>query len=135
METNSAGSPEMHVNSRFENIVVAYAGWLVRNRWLVVVLALLAVAAMTAGARHLKFDTDFRAYFGPGNPQLQAFDEAQKVYVKSDAIIFALAPKAGSGIPDMLDPRGLAAVRAFTAEAWKLPYVTRVDSVTNFQWT
>ncbi len=121
--------------SRYEQTVVRYARWLVDHRWLVVFTSLLAVAAMTAGARHLHFDTDFRAYFGPGNPQLQAFDEAQKVYVKSDAIIFAMAPKQGSGIADMLDARGLAAVRAFTAEAWTLPYVTRVDSITNFQWT
>lgn len=121
--------------SRYEQTVVNYARWIVRWRWFVVLTSLLAVGALTAGARHLHFDTDFRAYFGPGNPQLQAFDEAQKVYVKSDAIIFAFAPKAGSGIPDMLDPRGLAAVRAFTAEAWKLPYTTRVDSITNFQHT
>ncbi|MGQ0586858.1 MAG: efflux RND transporter permease subunit [Gammaproteobacteria bacterium] len=121
--------------SRFDANVSAYARGLVRHRWWVVLLSLLAVGAMTAGGRYLHFDTDFRAYFGPDNPQLQAFDEAQKVYVKSDAVIFAVAPKAGSGIADMLDARALAAVRAFTAEAWKLPYVTRVDSITNFQHT
>jgi predicted RND superfamily exporter protein len=121
--------------SRYEQTVVSYARWIVRWRWLVVLTSLMTVGALTFGATRLHFDTDFRAYFGPGNPQLQAFDEAQKVYVKSDAIIFAFAPKAGSGIPDMLDPRSLAAVRAFTAEAWKLPYVTRVDSITNFQHT
>jgi hypothetical protein len=127
--------PEENPQSRFDRNVVSYAQWLVRHRYWVVVLSLLAIGAMTAGARHLHFDTDFRAYFGPGNPQLQAFDESQKVYAKSDAIIFAFAPKDGSGIKDMFDPRALAAVREFTAEAWKLPYTTRVDSVTNFQHT
>jgi predicted RND superfamily exporter protein len=121
--------------SRYDQNVVSYARWLVRNRYAVVLSALVAVAAMAYGLSRWHFDTDFRAYFGPGNPQLQAFDEAQKVYAKSDSIIFALAPKAGSGIPDMLDPRALAAIRTFTAEAWKLPYTTRVDSITNFQHT
>ena len=118
--------------SRFDAWVVAYSRALVRWRYAVVVASLAAVALMTAGARHLHFDTDFRAYFGPDNPQLKVFDESQKVYAKSDAILFALAPKDGS---DVFNARTLEAVREFTREAWTLPYVTRVDSITNFQNT
>jgi len=121
--------------SRYEAAVVRYARWLVRWRWFVVASSLLAIGVLTAGARHLHFDTDFRAYFGPGNPQLQAFDEAQKVYNKSDAILFAFLPREGSGHADVFNPETLAAVREFTREAWTLPYTIRVDSVTNFQWT
>jgi hypothetical protein len=119
--------------SHFDQVVVRYARALVRHRWLVVLASLLSIAAMTAGVARLHFDTDFRAYFGPGNPQLQAFDESQKVYAKSDAIIFAFMPKPDSGLPDVFNARTLAAVREFTAEAWKLPYTTRADSITNFQ--
>ena len=121
--------------SRYEAAVTRYARWIIRWRWFVVLSALLAVGALTAGARHLVFDTDFRAYFGSGNPQLQAFDESQKVYAKSDAIIFAFAPRDGSGFDDVFNERGLTAIRELTAEAWKLPYTTRVDSITNFQHT
>jgi len=140
MNQNTSGAPDMSPNEprdtpRFDRAVERYARWLVRHRWWVVLSSLLAVGLMTAGARHLVFDTDFRAYFGPGNPQLQAFDESQKVYAKSDAIIFAFAPKPDSGLPDMFNARGLAAIRELTAEAWKLPYTTRVDSITNFQHT
>lgn len=121
--------------SRYEAAVVRYARFLVRHRWWVVLASLLGVAAMTAGARHLHFDTDFRAYFGPENPQLQAFDEAQKVYNKSDAILFAILPKAGSGHADVWNAPALQATRELTREAWTLPYTIRVDSMTNFQWT
>jgi hypothetical protein len=121
--------------ARYDRNVTNYARWLVRHRFWVVAASLVAVAAMTAGARHLHFDTDFRAYFGPGNPQLQAFDESQKVYAKSDAILFAFAPKADSGMSDVFNARALAAIREFTAETWTLPYTTRVDSITNFQHT
>lgn len=121
--------------SLYEELVTRYARGLVRYRWLVVLVSLVGVGFMTAGIGRLQFDTDFRAYFGPENPQLQAFDEAQKVYNKSDAILFAFAPKAGSGHADVFNARLLAAVREFTAEAWTLPYTIRVDSVTNFQNT
>lgn len=121
--------------SLYDRLVTRYAQGLVRHRWWVVLISLIGVAAMSAGLGRLHFDTDFRAYFGPENPQLQAFDEAQKVYNKSDAILFAFAPKAGSGLPDVFNARVLAAVREFTAEAWKLPYTIRVDAITNFQDT
>ncbi|HUR40941.1 MAG TPA: MMPL family transporter [Verrucomicrobiae bacterium] len=121
--------------SRYETVVVAYARWVVRNRWLAVGLSLLAVGAMVAGVTRLKFDTDFRAYFGSDNPQLQAFDEQQKVYNKSDSFMLAFVPREGSGHADVFNPSVLAAVRDFTREAWQIPYTIRVDSVTNFQWT
>ena len=123
----------MNEPSRYEAAVVRYARWIVRWRYLVVLLALAAVGVMTAGATRLHFDTDFRAYFGPDNPQLQAFDESQKVYAKSDAILFGITAKDGQA--DVFNARTLAAVRDFTAAAWALPYTIRVDSVTNFQWT
>ncbi len=124
-------APDPKDFSRYDRNVVAYARFLVRHRVWVVLASLLAVAAMTAGARHLHFDTDFRAYFGPENPQLKTFDEAQKVYNKADSIFFVFKPKNG----DVFEPRVLEAVRAFTAESWKLPFTMRVDSVTNFQNT
>jgi predicted RND superfamily exporter protein len=123
----------MPPHSRYEQAVVRYARWIVRWRYLVVLVSLAAVGALTAGATRLHFDTDFRAYFGPDNPQLHAFDESQKVYAKSDAILFGITAKDGQA--DVFNARTLAAIRDFTAEAWKLPYTTRVDSLTNFQWT
>ena len=127
----------MHVQPKAEDLsqhdrnVLSYARFLVAHRWWVVLASLLAVAALTAGARFLTFSTDFRDYFGPENPQLITFDEVQNLYNKSDSVFFAFAPKDG----DAFSPRLLTAVREFTAEAWKLPYTQRVDSVTNFQNT
>ncbi|MFA5938299.1 MAG: MMPL family transporter [Sinimarinibacterium sp.] len=117
--------------SRFDRSIVAYAQWLLRARWWVVLGSLLAVAAFTYGVQNLKFSTDYRVYFGKDNPQLQAFDEVQNVYAKSDNVLFVIEPRDG----DVFTPRVLEAVRAVTAEAWKLPYTLRVDSITNFQHT
>jgi predicted RND superfamily exporter protein len=117
--------------SRYEAIVVRYARWLVEHRWLVLLLSALIVAALAAGAKNLKFSTDYRVYFGPDNPQLLAFEELQNVYAKNDSILMMLEPRDG----DAFHPRVLEATREMTEEAWKLPYTLRVDSVTNFQHT
>lgn len=119
------------MNIRSERWIVAYAQWIVRRRWWVLLLSLLSLVALASGARLLSFSTDYRVYFGADNPQLLAFDEVQNVYSKNDSILLMFEPRDG----DVFQPRVLEAVREFTEEAWKLPYALRVDSITNFQHT
>ncbi len=97
--------------------------------WLVIVLALLLVGVASSGARLLGFTTDYRAFFGETNPQLEAFEELENTYNKSDNAMFILAPKS----EDVFTPQVLLAVEDITERAWQLPYSTRVDSLTNFQ--
>jgi predicted RND superfamily exporter protein len=119
---------------RFESRVHRYREFLVHFPWLVFLLSLAVVAALSYGMRFLWFSTDFRVNFGPDNPQLQAFDELQNVYNKSDYTLWAVAPKSGQ--PDaVFGARVLEAVRTLTHEAWKLPYAIRVDSIANYQHT
>jgi uncharacterized protein len=121
----------MHTYSRYEQAVVRYARWLVDHRWLTLLLSVFIFGALAAGAKNLKFSTDYRVYFGPGNPQLLAFEELQNVYAKNDNLLMMLEPRDG----DVFQPRVLEAVRELTDAAWKLPYTLRVDSITNFQHT
>ena len=58
-----------------------------------------------------------------------AFDEFQDTYTKNDNILFVLQPGDG----DVFTPEIADTVEWLTAEAWKIPYAIRVDSVTNFQ--
>ncbi len=110
---------------------VAYGEWLVRWRWLAIVLALALAGLAGFGAKNLWFDNNYRAFFSAENPQLQAFEELQNTYTKSDNILIVLAPESGQ----VFTPEVLAAVKSFTDQAWRLPYAIRVDSVTNFQHT
>ena len=55
----------------------------------------------------------------------------QKVYNKSDNVSFVVVPKDGN----VFTPEHLAALKKLTKETWQVPYSTRVDSVTNFQYT
>jgi predicted RND superfamily exporter protein len=107
----------------------AYARWIVRWRW-PVLLAVLALSFLaSAGASRLGFIDEYRVFFGPDNPQLLAFDAVEAIYTKNDNILFVLEPPDG----DAFSNQTLAAVEKLTHEAWKIPFAIRVDSLSNFQ--
>ncbi len=115
----------------FENAIVSYARWVIRWRWLVLLGMLGITVALGSGARLLTFSTSYRIFFGPDNPQLQAFDATENIYSKLDNIFFAIEAKEG----DAFSPQVMAAVEKITEAGWQLPYASRVDSVTNYQHT
>ncbi len=104
---------------------------LVRWRWWLFSLALLALGLSAAGGRYIGFSNDYRVFFSKENPQLLAFEELQNTYTKSDNVLFVLEPSDGR----VFTPQTLAAVEWLTRQAWQIPYSIRVDSVTNFQHT
>ncbi|MCZ6512960.1 MAG: MMPL family transporter [Nitrospinae bacterium] len=108
-----------------------FGEWVIRFRWWIIVSTILVVAATASGGRFLQFSNNYRVFFSEENPQLQAFDALQNQYTKNDNAMIALAPKNGK----VFTRETLAAVEELTREAWQIPYSTRVDSVTNFQYT
>ncbi len=103
----------------------------IQFRWLV----LMGVVVMTFGAgtgmSKLEFAANYRTFFSDDNPELAAFESLQATYTKNDNILFVLEPLEDTAFTN----NTLAAVEALTAEAWKIPYAIRVDSVSNFQYT
>jgi len=108
-----------------------YTNWILKHRWSVLILSVLAVLILISGARLLKFDNDYRAFFDGSNPHLQAFEELQATYTKNDNVLMVLAPKD----KNVFTPATLKAVKDATEKAWQTPYSLRVDSLTNFQHT
>lgn len=112
-------------------MVVAFSEWVIRWRWWLILVCIAATVAAGSGARFLEFTTDYRVFFSKENPQLQAFEELQDVYSKNDNVLFVIAPKDGK----VFTRETLATVEWLTEAAWQLPYSSRVDSITNFQYT
>jgi predicted RND superfamily exporter protein len=115
--------------SRSDRLALRLADFVSRRPWLVIGLALLTVAAATSGARFLEFSNNYRVFFSPDNPELVAFEDFQDTYTKNDNIVFVVQPAEGT----VFTPRLADALETLTAEAWKIPYAIRVDSITNFQ--
>ena len=112
-------------------MIKSYAQWLMRWRWLVIVASFLVVGAIASGMRFLEFTMEYRAFFSPENPQLQAFERMQNTYAKADNVMFVIAPKDGK----VFSLTTLASLQWLTEQAWQMPYSNRVDSLTNFQYT
>ena len=106
-----------------------YARWVVKWRWLVLVSVLALSLLATAGARRLGFIDEYRVFFGPDNPQLLAFDAVEAIYTNNDNILMILEPPDREAFTNQT----LAIVEDMTAEAWKIPFAIRVDSLSNFQ--
>jgi predicted RND superfamily exporter protein len=57
-----------------------YIHWIIAQRKWITSLSILMVIIISYGATKLIFTSDFRAYFGPDNPQLLAFEEMEKTF-------------------------------------------------------
>jgi len=112
-------------------MVRQYAENIIRYKWLTILLSIVWIMLMGAGAQHLTFTNDYRVFFGEENPQLVAFENIQDTYSRSDNAMLLLAPKDGQ----VFTQSTLEAVAWLTERAWETPYSTRVESITNYQHT
>lgn len=127
-ETTVSG-PE--VMDGVDTFAVRLAEWMIKFRWLVIVLSMAATVAIGYGATTLEFSNNYRVFFSKANPQMQAFEDFQATYTKNDNFFFTVIPKDG----DIFTADTLAAIETLTEGSWQLPYASRVDSLNNFQHT
>ena len=103
---------------------------LMSRRWLTVSLSVLVMLALGAGAtRVIEVDVDVRNHFGRDDPHIVALDRLEETYALSDAALVVAAPNEGT----IFTREALAAIDELTDRLWQTPYVTRVDSITNYQ--
>ncbi|MEW6601075.1 MAG: efflux RND transporter permease subunit [Nitrospirota bacterium] len=105
--------------------------WIVRHRWRLVAATILIVLIAAYGLRFLTFNNDLRVFFSKDNPQLKALEELENTYNRIDNVLFVIAPKDGN----VFTRDTLSLIEKLTASSWKIPYSSRVDSITNFQHT
>lgn len=103
--------------------------WIVDRPWTTIFLVLLSVAALAAGMKNLTVTNDYRYFFSDENPNLAAFEDITDTYASPDSILIVIKPNDGY----MTDPKWLKVLGELTEAAWKIPYTSRVDSLTNYQ--
>lgn len=108
-----------------------FSEFIFSNRWLIVIVSLLVVVFASAGFQNMSFKSDYKIFFEEENKQLNDFLGLQKIYSKSDNVAIIVAPKNGN----IFTKENLTAVWELTNEAWQIKYNSRVDSITNFQYS
>ncbi len=100
-------------------------------KWLVLIAALLITGIAGYGAQFMTFKSDYKTFFEENNQQLNDFLDMQKIYSKSDNVAIIVAPKDGN----VFDKETLTAIWELTNESWLVTYSSRVDSISNFQYS
>ncbi|CCK77225.1 conserved hypothetical protein [Oleispira antarctica RB-8] len=108
-----------------------YIRWVIAQRKWITGLSILLVLVISFGASKLIFTSDFRAYFGPDNPQLLAFEDMERTFSKQENVYFYIHAKEG----DLFTRQGLNLIEQLTDEGWQLPFSQRVTSLQNYQHT
>ena len=110
---------------------VNFLKWPIEHPKWVLVSVLLAVILTTLGMKNLYFRGDYAIFFDGTNPQLQAFDEIEATFNKTDNLSLVIAPQSG----DIFTYRHLSLIQKMTTDAWQIPFSSRVDSIANYQHT
>ena len=113
------------------SFISKFADWVINKRWYIIVGTLVLTFLAASGAQYLSFNNDYRVFFSPDNPQLIAQDKLQAKYTKDDNIFVVIEPKDGK----VFTKETLYAIEKLTKKSWKTPFSSRVDAITNWQYT
>lgn len=113
------------------NFGASWGTWVVRNKWVVLIVTLLAGLTAGAGSQYVKFNSDYHVFFSDDNPQLLAYDGLQNKYTKDDNVFIVIESKTGK----LFSSENLAAIEQLAHDSWQTPFSSRVDAITNFQYT
>ena len=123
-------NPLKKINNASNNFAKRWAEIVLKNKWWVLVASLALVMGLGSQG-NMEFDGDYHVFFSKSNPELEAFDALQDKYTKDDNVILVLSPSNGN----IFTKENLTAIEELTAASWNTPYSSRVDAITNFQYT
>ena len=104
---------------------------LVVYRWRFALAALAIFSISCFGLKSFNFDASPHVFFEKGFKPFERLETMEAEYGEDFKIFFMVSAKQGR----IFESKNLKAIQAVTEEAWTLPFVRRVDSVTNFQYT
>ena len=114
-----------------EHFAARFARRVLAARWWIIATTVFLVAVASIGMSRLEFSANYRIFFDEHNPQLQALEELENTYGKSENVAFLIVPDDG----DATSEEALSAAVWLTEASWQTPYSKRVDSLANFQYT
>ena len=117
--------------TRADCFYTGVARWTIRFRWLTIIGGVLLLVLFASAITDLRFSMHFRDMFSPVNPELIEYNEFVDEYLEPVNISFVVHAREGN----VYTVETLHAIAELTESAWQLPFVNRVDSLSNYQHT
>ena len=106
-----------------------YINTLQKYRWAIVVLIPLIVFLLATNLKNLSFEGSYRIWFGKDSKILKSYDDFRLIFGNDDSVTITFKDKNG-----IFNKKALNTISKITDELWKTKYISRVDSLTSYQY-
>ncbi len=106
-----------------------YIEFLQKFRWFIAIGIPLIVFALAFNLKHLEMDGSYRIWFDEDSKTLTDYDSFRSTFGNDDSLVIIFQDKKG-----IFTKKALESVDNITKALWKMKYVARVDSITNYQY-
>lgn len=102
-----------------------------RFRWWVIIVSLVFVTSTFMGLERISILSDYKSFLDPEYPGLIEQEKVEAIFTENNRLMIAVAPQD----QQVFKPATIRLIQALTNDAWMLPNVSRVDSISNYQHT
>jgi hypothetical protein len=106
-----------------------YINFLQKFRWFIAIGVPIIVFALAFNLKYLQMDGSYRIWFGEESKILTDYDKFRSTFGNDDALVIIFQDKNG-----IFNKKALQSIDNITQALWRMKYVARVDSITNYQY-
>ncbi len=106
-----------------------YIEFLYKFRWVIAIGVPLLVLALASNLKSLEMDGSYRIWFGEKSKILTDYDDFRRTFGNDDALIITFKDD-----DTIFNKKALSTIDRITQKLWRMKYIARVDSITNYQY-
>jgi predicted RND superfamily exporter protein len=106
-----------------------YSDLIIKYRWPIVLIVPLLILILSTELRHLAFEGNSRIWFEEGSEILSDYDLFKMKFGADKNILISFSDEDG-----IFTKKALKTINRITEKLWTTKHVSRVDSITNYQY-
>jgi len=106
-----------------------YINFLDRYKKIIAVLVPLVILILGISLKDLAFEGSYRIWFAKDSSLLKNYDRFRKIFGNDDSVIIVFKDENG-----IFNKKAINSILRITEKLWKTKYITRVDSLTSYQY-
>jgi predicted RND superfamily exporter protein len=100
-----------------------------RFKWLIIIAIPMLILVLSMSLKNLSFEGSYRIWFGEDSKILNEYDDFRLIFGNDDSVIIAFKDENG-----IFNKKALGVIQRVTDKLWRTKYITRVDSITSYQY-